>query len=189
MACGKEWGGLAQGDNKTGAKGTDTFNLLRPDQVKDIPKDRTVTYTNIVVDYRAQKEDPNRVRITAAGNLVEYPGELTTHTADITTSKMLWNSAGKLANEYLRKKIAPHGYYEVKHTPGLWKHVTRPIIFTLTVDDFGVKYVGKRHAQHLLRILESQFSAVSTDWTGELYCGITLDWNYEEGWVDISMPG
>eukprot|EP00978_Attheya_sp_CCMP212_P021358 scaffold62214_cov29-Attheya_sp.AAC.2 len=97
--------------------------------------------------------------------------------------------AGKLANEYIRKKIAPHGYYEVKHTPGLWKHVTRSIIFTLTVDDFGVKYVGKRHAQHLLHILESEFSAVSTDWTGALYCGITIDWNYEEGWVDISMPG
>eukprot|EP00978_Attheya_sp_CCMP212_P042514 scaffold260353_cov22-Attheya_sp.AAC.2 len=60
MAFGKEWGGLAQGDNKTGAKGTGTFNLLRPDQVKDIPKYRTVTYANIVVDYRAQKEDPNR---------------------------------------------------------------------------------------------------------------------------------
>eukprot|EP00978_Attheya_sp_CCMP212_P036291 scaffold163285_cov71-Attheya_sp.AAC.1 len=73
-AFGKEWGGLAQGDNKTGAKGTDTFNLLRPDQVKDIPKDCTVTYANIVVDYRAQKEDPNRVWITAGGNLIEYPG-------------------------------------------------------------------------------------------------------------------
>ena len=33
--------------------------------------------------------------------------------------------SGKLANEYLRKKIAPHGYYEVKHTPGLWKHIPR----------------------------------------------------------------
>eukprot|EP00804_Cyclotella_cryptica_P017807 CCRYP_001202-RA/>CCRYP_001202-RA protein AED:0.67 eAED:0.67 QI:0/0/0/0.5/0/0/2/0/119 len=22
---------------------------------------------------------------------------------------------------------APHGYYEVAHTPGLWRHVTRPI--------------------------------------------------------------
>eukprot|EP00978_Attheya_sp_CCMP212_P010663 scaffold25948_cov32-Attheya_sp.AAC.1 len=27
------------------------------------------------------------------------------------------------------------------------------------------------------------------DWDGALYCDITLDWNYEEGWVDISMPG
>ena len=25
-------------------------------------------------------------------------------------------------------------------------------------------------------------------WNGELYCGITLKWNYEEGYVDISMP-
>ena len=36
--------------------------------------------------------DPNRVRITAGGNLIEYTGELTTRTADLTTSKILWNS-------------------------------------------------------------------------------------------------
>ena len=48
-----------------------------------------VTYSNIVVDYRSQKIDPNRVRITAGGSLVEYPGELTTRTVDLTTSKIL----------------------------------------------------------------------------------------------------
>ena len=26
------------------------------------------------------------------------------------------------------------------------------------------------------------------DWNRELYCGITLNWNYDEGYVDISMP-
>ena len=26
------------------------------------------------------------------------------------------------------------------------------------------------------------------DWRGELYCGITLKWNYAEGYVDIAMP-
>ena len=31
--------------------------------------------------------------------------------------------SGKLANEYLQKKIEPHGYYEVKHTTGLCKHI------------------------------------------------------------------
>ena len=41
--------------------------------------------------------------------------------------------SGKLANDYLRKKIAPNGYFEVKHTPGLWTHITRPIQFTLVV--------------------------------------------------------
>ena len=53
--------------------------------------------------------------------------------------------AGRMANEQLKRFLAPHGYYEVTHTPGLWKHKTRPIQFTLVVDDFGVKYVGKEH--------------------------------------------
>jgi len=29
---------------------------------------------------------------------------------------------------------------------------------------------------------------VETDWTGGLYCGIKLDWNYIQRYVDISMP-
>ena len=62
--------------------------------------------------------------------------------------------ARKLANEFLRKKLAPHGYFEVKHTPGLWKHISRPLQFTLVVDDFGVKYTRREDAEHLLRILE-----------------------------------
>ena len=61
----KEWGSLAQGDTRTGGKGTGTFKILRPEQVLLVPNDRVVTYANIVVDYRPQKDDPNRVRITA----------------------------------------------------------------------------------------------------------------------------
>ena len=41
----------------------------------------------------------------------------------------------------------------------------------------------------MLRILETEFTAVSKDWEGALYCGITLEWNYNERWLDISMPG
>ena len=62
--------------------------------------------------------------------------------------------AGKLANEFLRKKLAPHGYFEVKHTPGLWKHVSRPLQFTLVVEHFGVKYTRRKDAEHFLKILE-----------------------------------
>ena len=29
---------------------------------------------------------------------------------------------------------------------------------------------------------------MTIDWSGSLYCGIHLDWNYNKGWVDISMP-
>ena len=89
---GKEWGGLTQGDKRTGASGTNTLIILSPDRIHEIPNDRVVTYANIVVDYLPQKEYPNRVRITAVGNIIVYPGELTTRTADITTSKILWNS-------------------------------------------------------------------------------------------------
>ena len=47
-----------------------------------------------------------------------------------------------LANKLLKKRLAPSVYYEMPHTPGLWKHVYRPIAFTLVVDDFGVKCVN-----------------------------------------------
>ena len=89
---GKEWGGLSQENNRTGSIGTDTFMILRPDQVLLIPNYCVVTYDNIRIYYRPQKEDPNCVSITAGGNLIIYPGELTTRTADITTSKIPWNS-------------------------------------------------------------------------------------------------
>ena len=75
---GNEWGSLAQGDKRTGSIGTNTFMIPRPDQVLLIPNDHVVTYANITVEYRPQKEDPNRVRIMAGGNLIIYPGELTT---------------------------------------------------------------------------------------------------------------
>ena len=53
--------------------------------------DRTVTYARIVVDDWAHKKDPNRVCITVGGNLLDYPGEMTTRTADLTTTKIMWN--------------------------------------------------------------------------------------------------
>ena len=37
------------------------------DEIAKIPKGRTVTYARIVVDYRKQKADPNRVQITVGG--------------------------------------------------------------------------------------------------------------------------
>jgi hypothetical protein len=61
-------------------------------------------------------------------------------------------------------------------TPGLWRHVTRPIQFILVVDDFGVQYVGAEQAQNLIAALETDYN-VSKDWTGGLYCNITLNWD------------
>jgi hypothetical protein len=61
--------------------------------------------------------------------------------------------AGFLANQLLQKHMAPFGYYPARHIPGLWLHKTRPIAFSLAVDDFAVKYVGKQHADHLRNAL------------------------------------
>ena len=61
-------------------------------EVKNIPKDRIIAYRLIVVDYRAQKKNPNQVRITAGGTLITYLGDISTATADLTTTKNIWNS-------------------------------------------------------------------------------------------------
>ncbi len=62
--------------------------------------------------------------------------------------------AGILVQELLEKWLNEHGYSQSKTVPGLWTHKTRPILFTLVVDDFGVKYIGKEHAMHLISILK-----------------------------------
>jgi hypothetical protein len=61
--------------------------------------------------------------------------------------------AGLLANQLLQTRLAPFGYYPVRHTQGMWLHKTRPISCTLVFDDFAVKYVGKQHAEHLRNAL------------------------------------
>jgi hypothetical protein len=86
--------------------------------------------------------------------------------------------AGRLAN----------GYHPVEHTHGLWRHDTRPVTLTLVVEDFGVKYVGREHANHPLTTLKKYYEETE-DWEGNLYCGISLDWDYKNKTVDLSMPG
>ncbi len=97
--------------------------------------------------------------------------------------------AGLLANKLLARRLAHYGYFQTEHTPGLWKHSWRPIQFVLVVDDFGVEYEHKQHAQHLLDALNNHYEAVSEDWAGTLFCGIQLSWDYNRRTVDLSMPG
>jgi hypothetical protein len=96
--------------------------------------------------------------------------------------------AGILANKLLCKQLAPHGYYKCKQMPGLWKHATRPIMFTLVVDDFGIKYINKEDVNHVIHCLKKKYK-LTKDWDGNLYCGIKLNWNYDDRTPDILMPG
>ena len=91
-AFGKDFGGMCQGDNKTNTVGTNAMFVMTPEDIPAIPKDQPPTYAKVVVAYRPQKDDPYRIRITAGGNKIFYPGELTTRTADMTTAKLHWNS-------------------------------------------------------------------------------------------------
>ena len=96
--------------------------------------------------------------------------------------------SGILANKLLIKRLDRFGYYPVEHTPGLWKHKSCPVICSLVVDDFGIKYVGKENAVHLVNSLEADYK-ITIDWTGGTFCGIDLKWDYEKRTVGISMPG
>ena len=256
-AFGKDFGGMAQGCKKTGQAGTNAMFVMTHDEIMHaLAAKKFFTYANPVVDYRPQKEDPHRIRITAGGNLITYEGNASVRTADIDTAKLHWNSvistpdakymcldikkfyltaaleyfeymkiplslfpewtqeqynlkklaldgmvyiemrravwglpqAGILANKRLRRKLAPFGYSESVNTPGLWTHKSRPISFTLVVDDFGVKYVAQNDVDHLIASIKSAYK-LTEDWTGNLYCGITLNWDYVHRTVDISMPG
>jgi hypothetical protein len=221
-----------------------------------MPTDRKITYGKIVCDYKPQKKEKERVRLTVGGDKLDYSGDVTTSTAGITTFKILINStlftenatmmmmdiknyylgtplprfeymkmllssfpeeiiqkynlnplavdgwvyienrkgayglkqAGLLANQLLQTRVSPFGYYPAWHTPGLWLHKTRPISFTLIVDDFAVKYVGKQHAEHLRNALLRTYE-LTTDWTATVYSGMNLKWDYNARTCDIYMPG
>ncbi len=85
--------GLAQGDNKTGQKGTNSIFVMTHEEIATAKKEgKTWTYARIVIDYRPPKEDLNQVQITVGGNLIKYKGGMSLRTADLTTSKLLWNS-------------------------------------------------------------------------------------------------
>lgn len=254
ISSANEFGRLAQGVRDI--PGTDTIFFI---QRHEIPEDRqgNVTYLRFVCDYRPQKSERNRTRVTVGGNLIDYPGDVSTRTADLTTVKCLANSiistkngkamacdlknyylgtimkrhefakvhislippeivikykllelqdskgyiyiriekgmyglpqAGILANQQLARKLARHGYYQTRHTPGLWKHINRPVQFVLVVDDFLVQYTNKVDAQHLMAALKQDYE-VTIDWEAKLYSGITFDWNYNTRTVDLSMPG
>jgi hypothetical protein len=55
-------------------------------------KGRQPTYLRVVCAYRPEKDNAERVRWTCGGDRVDYPGKVTTETADLTSSKILFHS-------------------------------------------------------------------------------------------------
>ena len=97
--------------------------------------------------------------------------------------------AGILAEKQLIRFLGSYGYSPVPHTPGLWHHQWRPITFCLVVDDFGIKYISKEHADHLIQCLQNHYQEDEINWAGKQFCGIHLNWDYANCTCDLSMPG
>ena len=89
ISSANELGRLAQG-LKRSINVTDTVFFITKQQV---PKNRTVTYTRIVCSVCPEKDESNRTRITAGGNLVtDYSGPTSTETVTLDTVKIHYNS-------------------------------------------------------------------------------------------------
>jgi Reverse transcriptase (RNA-dependent DNA polymerase) len=96
--------------------------------------------------------------------------------------------AGKVASDYLIPRLKAAGYEETGRVPGLFKHTSNSIIFALVVDDFLIQYSKLEDLEYLFSTLRKNYE-ITVDMTASKFCGMTLEWNYEEGHVTISMPG
>jgi hypothetical protein len=57
------------------------------------------------------------------------------------------------------------------------------------VDDFGIRYIHRAVANHLIATLQGSYD-VSLDSTRAKYCGLSLKWDYyTTRTCDMSMPG
>jgi hypothetical protein len=90
--------------------------------IKNIPKGRHATYSQIVCADLRDKVDPRQVRFTVGGDQVDYPGIVTTKTADLTTAKILFNSVVSTPNaRYMNGDLkdfylgTPMEYYEYEY--------------------------------------------------------------------------
>ncbi len=48
------------------------------------------------------------------------------------------------------------------------------------MDDFGIKHIGDKLLKHLFAALWTEKYKIVEDWKGNLYCGISLAWNYDK---------
>ena len=201
-----ELGRLLQGvgKNDNGTQRVKGYNCCNAIHKFEVEAGRTVTYARTVCTVRPKKDEPNRSRITAGGNLLhDYPGNVSTDTAGLELIKVHWQSilstenakymtidignfytntpmdrykymrmhiseipqeiideynllpkvsdgyiyfcikkaiyglkqSGALAAKMQAKILNKEGYYQAKHTKGLWLHKTKDISFTLVLDD------------------------------------------------------
>jgi hypothetical protein len=83
-----KFGRLAQGVGGR-INGTNIIHFIHHHEV---PQDKTLTYACFVCVLRPQKAEQHCTRLTAGGNLIDYPDDTSAPTADITIFKCLVDS-------------------------------------------------------------------------------------------------
>ena len=86
----KELGRLVQGIPVIVNSANTTFFIDKTDVPAERWKD--ATYVRVIVNYRPEKGEPYRTRLTIGGNLIVYPGDCVTPTVDLLKVKLLLNS-------------------------------------------------------------------------------------------------
>ena len=95
--------------------------------------------------------------------------------------------AGNFSNDKLKLHMDTFGYKPSPTTPGLWRHQTCPLQFSLVLDDFEVSYEHQGNITHLLYSLKT-IHKILEDWYGKLYCRLNLKWDYYKREFLVSMP-
>ena len=90
QSAANEFGRLAHGVGGR-YKGTNTIFFIHKNQV---PNDRIkdVTYGSFSCAYKPNKAEKERTRLTAGGDIIYYPEDVGTPTADMCVFKILINS-------------------------------------------------------------------------------------------------
>jgi hypothetical protein len=94
---------------------------------------------------------------------------------------------GIIAQEILKKRLSKLVYHQSKIKPGLWTHKTRPTAFTLVVDNFAIKIMSEKGADHIINALKKYYT-ITVDKDAEKYIELTIEWDYENRKVHVSMP-
>ena len=181
------------GDTGTKTGSLEVVKLILND-VLSTPQARMATFdiSNFYLGTPLDRPEYVRIKITDIPQEFIDEYNLTTFTYsgwiyfEINKGVYGLKQAGKLANDLLTERLAEHGYYQCLTTPGLWRHQWRPTTFVLIVDDFGIKYVGRRHAEHLLTALQQNYK-VTTDWSGTKFAGIDIAWDYGKRTCRLTM--
>jgi len=138
-------------------KGTGTLFPIRKNL---IPDGRKVTYANFICNIRLQKEETHRVRMTAGGDKLDYPGDASSPTVSILDAKIHLNSTisdAKNGARYLGLDIknfylgTPMSYYQ-------YLRVHRSLIpdevmdeYNFTIESDGYVYFEVRRGMYGLK--------------------------------------